>query len=129
MRVLADTHALLWFAEGDPRLSATARGILNDADTNSLFVSIASFWEISLKVGLGKLAVQPSYDEFLDRLINESNFLVLPINIHHTKVIPSLPFHHRDPFDRMLIAQAIAEDLPIVGADIAFDAYPIRRLW
>ena len=127
MKALLDTHALLWWLSDDPALSARARRAITAAD-NEIFVSAASAWEIAIKNKRGKLDIQ----NLLDRLpqeIEEEGFLVLPISIEHGLRAGALPEHHRDPFDRMLIAQAQAEQLPIVSNDTVFDSYGIKRIW
>ncbi|MBZ5511858.1 MAG: type II toxin-antitoxin system VapC family toxin [Acidobacteriia bacterium] len=127
MKALLDTHALLWWLSDDPALSARARRAITAAD-NEIFVSAASAWEMAIKNKRGKLDIQ----NLLDRLpqeIEEEGFLVLPISIEHGLRAGALPEHHRDPFDRMLIAQAQAEQLPIVSNDTVFDSYGIKRIW
>lgn len=128
MRLLLDTHAFLWFVLNDPQLSAGAQSLLIDP-ANDVLVSPASYWEIAIKVRLGKLDLHAPYDDFLQRGILGNDFDILPIEPRHTSVLTSLPLHHRDPFDRLLIAQARIEAIPIVSMDAAFDAYGIRRLW
>jgi PIN domain nuclease of toxin-antitoxin system len=129
MKILVDTHALIWFAEGDPRLSAESRRLLDDPTGNDLLVSVVSCWEIAVKVSIGKLGVHPSYARFIRTTLRGGGFRLLPVRLKHTVVVASLPLHHRDPFDRMLIAQAISENIPVVSADPAFDAYSIVRVW
>jgi PIN domain nuclease of toxin-antitoxin system len=127
VKALLDTHALLWWLSDDPSLSARARRAITAAD-NEIFVSAASVWELAIKNKKGRLDVQ----DLLDRLpqeIEEEGFLVLPISIEHGLRAGALPEHHRDPFDRMLIAQAQAEHLPIVSNDTVFDSYGIKRIW
>ena len=127
MKALLDTHALLWWLSDDPSLSARARRAIAGTD-NEIFVSPVSAWEMAIKNQRGKLDVQ----DLLDRLpqeIEEEGFLVLPISIEHGLRAGALPEHHRDPFDRMLIAQAQAEHLPIVSNDTVFDSYGIKRIW
>ncbi|MDQ3847554.1 MAG: type II toxin-antitoxin system VapC family toxin [Thermoproteota archaeon] len=127
MKLLLDAHTFLWFIDDNPRLSARAKGLLeSDAD---LLLSVASLWEISIKVSLGKLSLSQPYDIFVPQQLADNVIDVLPINLTHLSAVSILPFHHRDPFDRMLIAQAIVEQLPVVSIDAAFDAYSIRRLW
>ena len=128
MRLLLDTHTFLWYIQGDPRTSARARQLIEDP-ANQIFLSIASLWEIAIKVALGKLALNERFDLLIPREIKDGGFLTLAIDVPHTIVVSTLPHHHRDPFDRMLIAQAMAEGMPIVGADPAFDAYGVTRLW
>lgn len=129
MRVLADTHALVWFALTDPRLTATARAVLEDP-ANEVFVSPASYWEIAIKVHLGKwqLGSQP-YPDLIDSLWTVYGFRVLPILPDHAARLIGLPDHHRDPFDRLLVAQATADGLSLVSADAIFDRYGVSRVW
>jgi PIN domain nuclease of toxin-antitoxin system len=128
MRLLLDTHAFLWFVLNDPQLSANAQTLINDP-TNDVLISPASYWEIAIKVGLGKLKLHASYDDFMKRGIDGNDFEILPIEPWHTSLLTTLPLHHREPFDRLLIAQARVEAVPVVGNDAAFDAYGVRRLW
>lgn len=126
MRVLLDTHTFLWFIGGDRQLGADARRLIED-EGNTRYLSIASAWEIAIKVGIGKLDVRMSLASFWDQIPGNGT-AILPIATEHLSVVAALPLHHRDPFDRLLIAQALAERLPIVSADPLFDAYPIARL-
>ncbi|HEV3145946.1 MAG TPA: type II toxin-antitoxin system VapC family toxin [Gemmataceae bacterium] len=128
MTVLLDTHAFLWFVLNDPQLSVLARVTISDPN-NVVLISPASYWELAIKISTGKYSLTEPLDVFMHRQLTANQFAVLPIQIEHAAVIASLPFHHNDPFDRMLIAQAIAENISIVGNDIAFDSYPISRLW
>jgi PIN domain nuclease of toxin-antitoxin system len=128
MRLLLDTHTFLWFVLNDPQLSAAAQNLINDP-TNDIIISPASYWEIAIKVVLRKLDLHASYDDFMYRGINGNDFEILQIEPRHTSLLTTLPLHHRDPFDRLLIAQAMIETIPIVGIDAAFDAYGVRRLW
>lgn len=128
MNLLLDTHALLWFVLGDARLSATARQLIEDA-ANTKFVSPAAYWEIAIKISIGKYALNEPYDTFMDRAIRQNGFLILPIEPRHTPLLTNLPFHHRDPFDRLMIVQAMAEGFALVSTDSAFDAYSVQRLW
>lgn len=127
MRALIDTHTLLWHIEGSSKLSAKAREVI-DLKTNSIFFSIASVWEIAIKLGLGKLALQNPFNE-LEELLTELEIETLQISFKDAGQYLALPLHHRDPFDRMLIAQAMKNSLAIVSADPAFDAYNVQRVW
>jgi PIN domain nuclease of toxin-antitoxin system len=127
-RLLLDTHTLLWFVWDDPALSATAKTLIEDA-RNEKLVSVASCWEISIKAGLGKLVLGESSSSFLVRELATNNFQLLPISLTHVTAVEHLPPHHRDPFDRLLIAQAGLEGLEVVGGDAAFDAYGVSRHW
>jgi PIN domain nuclease of toxin-antitoxin system len=128
VRVLLDTHTLLWWLDGDRRLSRRARRVIA-ADDNTVLVSAASAWEISTKVRLGKLpgAVQVAAE--LIAILRQQKFEPLPVAVDHALRAGNLPGPHRDPFDRMLIAQAQAEDLALVSNDRVFDAYGARRMW
>ena len=128
MRVLLDTHTFLWFLLEDPQLSSTAGDVIIDP-TNDIEVSPATYWEIAIKISLGKYALPEPYDIFIEREIATNDFHILPIEPKHTAVLTTLPLHHRDPFDRLLIAQAMVEAIPILSVDPAFDAYPVTRLW
>jgi PIN domain nuclease of toxin-antitoxin system len=119
---------MLWFVWDDPKLSASAKTAIEDAGNRKL-VSIASCWEVAIKVGLGKLDLGESSRTFLPREIAANYFELLPITLDHATGVDGLPMHHRDPFDRVLVAQAIAESLTVVGADSAFDSYGVTRLW
>ena len=110
MRALIDTHAFLWFAAGDTRLSISARRVIEDAETN-VFLSIASAWEIAIKVGTGKLLLSTPFDKVIADLLDGNVIALLDITVDHTVRLTTLPFHHRDPFDRLLVAQAMAENL------------------
>ncbi len=127
MRLLLDTHAFLWFIGGDRQLSMSARRLIED-ESNIRYLSIASAWEIAIKVGVGKLDLRMPLAAFWDQ-IPGNGITLLSIGIEQLSVIAELPLHHRDPFDRLLIAQTLAERLPIVSADALFDTYPITRLW
>ncbi len=128
MRVLLDTHALLWWLDGDPHLSRRARAAIAAAD-NDVLVSAASAWEISTKVRLGKLPGAVEVAAELAAILRQQDFEPLPIAITHALRAGNLPGPHRDPFDRMLIAQAQAEDLALVSNQRVFDAYGVRRVW
>jgi PIN domain nuclease of toxin-antitoxin system len=128
MKLLLDTHTFLWFVLGDSRCSTNARSLIED-EANEKWLSPASHWEIAIKIGLGKYSLPIPFDEFIERAVDDNGFLMLSIEPKDTALLTTMPHHHRDPFDRLLIAQAIVEHLTIVSADRAFDAYPITRLW
>lgn len=128
MRVLLDTHAFLWFILDDSQLSGTAKGIIENP-ANDVAVSPASYWEIAIKIQLGKYALQEPFRQFFDTHIAVNAFEVIPIEPRHAEPLTTLPLHHKDPFDRLIIAQAMVEGIPVVSADGAFDAYPVTRLW
>ena len=128
MRLLLDTHALLWHYFGDPQCSATARLLIDDVN-HTKYVSPAVYWELAIKVGTGKFTLAESYDDFIQHAIYDNGFRILPVEPRHTVVLISVPLHHKDPFDRLMVAQAMVEGIPLVSADPALDAYPITRLW
>jgi PIN domain nuclease of toxin-antitoxin system len=130
VRMLLDTHTILWFYLGDTRLSQPARTAIEDAAHTKL-VSPASYWELAIKVSLGKFILMESYDQFIQHAIFDNGFLVLPIEPRHTAQVATLSFlsDHKDPFDRLLVAQAIVEGITIVSGDEALSQYPITRLW
>ena len=128
MRLLLDTHALLWWLNGDASLSATARALIADRD-NEAFVSAATAWEIATKHRLGKLPSVGALALDISHEIEMQGFLSLPITLSHAQDAGSLPFDHRDPFDRMLIAQALAERMALVSNEKSFDAAGVVRVW
>ncbi len=128
MRLLLDTHALLWFLLDDPRLSGLARQVIADG-ANKVEISPASYWEIAIKISLGKYELPEPFGSFMERELGSNAIGILPILPRHTAALTDLPFFHRDPFDRLIIAQAIVEGIPVVSRDDQFDAYPVRRIW
>jgi PIN domain nuclease of toxin-antitoxin system len=111
----------------DPQLSATAAALLES--DNTVVLSIASLWEIAIKVSIGKLTLPHPFEKFIPEQLALNDMTVLPIRIADCHQVVALPFHHRDPFDRMIIAQALVEDMPVVSIDTALDAYGVNRLW
>ena len=128
MKYLLDTHTLLWFLQGDKKLSDKARGLIDNSD-NRKFLSIASLWEIAIKVSLGKLALNKPFEKLFPEQLHFNRIEILDITADNLIKLTALPFHHRDPFDRLIIAQALVEELPVIGADVIFDAYGINREW
>jgi PIN domain nuclease of toxin-antitoxin system len=128
MRLLLDTHAFLWFLLDDPKLSETARNSIAEPD-NDIEISPASYWEIAIKISLNKYSLPEPYEQFMEREIATNQFRILPIEPKHTAVLTNLPFHHRDPFDRLIIAQAMVEHIPVVSRDTVFAAYPVMCIW
>jgi PIN domain nuclease of toxin-antitoxin system len=128
MRLLLDTHAWLWFVLGDNSLSPTARALIENPAHDKL-VSPASYWETAIKISTGKYALPQPFDQFISRAIDGQGFTILPVLPTHAATLSSMPFHHRDPFDRLLAAQSLVERMPIVGNDLALDAYGIQRFW
>jgi PIN domain nuclease of toxin-antitoxin system len=131
MKLLLDTQAFLWHSDGNPRMSATATALLVDP-ANELFLSMASVWEIAIKVGLKKLALSSAYVSFMTKAISAYSLAVLPITFTDCAEYQSLPFplpKHRDPFDRLIITHAKQNGLSVVGSDADFDAYGVARYW
>ena len=128
MKLLLDTHALLWWLDGDDRLSKTSMSAIGNASA-SVFVSAASAWEIATKVRIGKLPGAVEVAERFSEVVNEQDFDSLSISVEHARVAGLIPDEHRDPFDRMLIAQAQIEGLILVSNEVLFDRFGIRRLW
>lgn len=128
MRLLLDTHSFLWFILDDAQLSSTARKLVADS-ANDIEISPASYWEIAIKIRLGKYVLPQPYRQFVETQIAVNHFDILPIEPKHTALLTTMPLHHKDPFDRLIVAQALAEETPIVGIDARFDAYGVKRLW
>ena len=128
MRLLLDTHALLWWLAGDEALPPTARDAIGD-EANAVFVSAASAWEISTKHRLGKLPGAAAVAGDFEAIIASQGFFALPITLRHGRVAGMLPGPHRDLFDRMLIAQAMIEELRLVSNERVFETYGVARLW
>jgi PIN domain nuclease of toxin-antitoxin system len=128
MTLLLDTHSFLWFWWDDPQLSETAKQAICDP-THRKLVSMASCWEIAIKVSLKKLDLGAPYRGFIHQHMVRNNFELLQIADEHLAELVELPFHHKDPFDRLLVAQSLYEQIPIVSADPQFDAYRVTRIW
>lgn len=124
MRLLLDTHAFIWWMSETPTLGSQARSIINDT-ANEIFFSVASLWEMTIKRGNGKL----DFPGDLETLVVEEGFRILPIAYRHLRVLETLPRLHRDPFDRMLVSQAIADDMTLATRDTRFGAYGVSILW
>jgi len=127
MRVLVDTHALLWYLQADPNLSTLAMNTIESKD-NDVFVSIASLWEIAIKLGLNKLEIQRPFEN-LEIDLQQLDIKVLPIAFSDIQVYRSLPLYHRDPFDRIFIAQSIGNSLTIITRDALFEPYSVELIW
>lgn len=128
MRILLDTHALLWFYLDDPQLSGTAKALIFDS-AHAKVVSPASYWEIAIKISQKKYSLNKPYEEAMREAIDLNGFGYLHIEPRHTAMLTNMPFHHKDPFDRLLVAQAMTENIPIVSADSQLDSYGVQRLW
>ena len=127
-RALLDTHAFIWFIGGDPRLGRVARALLDDRE-NEILISVASLWEIAIKHSLGKLTLERPFTEFIPEQLDRQQIKILPITLKHLAEVDRLPFHHRDPFDRLIVAQSLSEAIPVVSADAALDPYGLDRIW
>jgi PIN domain nuclease of toxin-antitoxin system len=128
MKLLLDTHTLLWFIAGSQNLSASARALIEDP-ANDKFVSIVSIWETAIKVSLDKMTLTAPFDNLFPHQLQINGFELLPVSVEHTSAVTTLPFYHRDPFDRMLIAKTIIEKMTLVSIDGVFDDYGVNRLW
>jgi PIN domain nuclease of toxin-antitoxin system len=130
VRHLLDTHTLLWYALDDPQLSATATALIVDA-ANDILISPASYWEMAIKISIGKLKLQRPYEDIMDVCLKQYGFRILPIEPTHTGRLVTLPYppKHKDPFDRLLVAQALVEGIPLISGDPELDGYSITRLW
>ncbi len=130
MNLLIDTHTLIWFIEGSPDLSTKAHNLITNID-NPCFVSVASIWEIAIKLNIGKLELKNPFNK-LTSLLWENSIDLLPIRFEHTQKLIDLPFHHRDPFDRLIICQALVEKMQLISRDEHFDNYlvgEVKRHW
>lgn len=128
MRALLDTHAFIWWANADSFMSKTARDAIGDA-TNEIFLSSVTPWEMAIKIALGKLALSVPLNTFISSQISLYGFLPLPVNFEHAYRVGMLPPHHGDPFDRLLIAQAMEENLVLLTHDVKFAPYKVATLW
>jgi PIN domain nuclease of toxin-antitoxin system len=131
MNALLDTHAFLWFVSGEEDLSETAKRPILDAG-NTIAISIASLWEISIKTALGKLRINGEYASVIEDVIG-NDIEIMPITFKHTVLQHQLPFYHRDPFDRIIVSQALTENYHLISKDAMFDHYlengAIKRIW
>lgn len=126
MTLLLDTQAFLWWVTDDPRLSSRARRAI--AGTPCL-LSIASCWEMAIKASVGKLDIRRPIERFFQEQLEVNGFSLLPVSLEHAAGVAGLPFHHRDPFDRLLAAQALHQQIPIVSSDPVFRKYGVKRVW
>ena len=128
MNVLLDTHAFLWWIDNNPKLSSRAREIISDAG-NAIFLSAVSGWEIAIKARLGKLTLPGALGRFIADQLVANAFSGLPIQLSHALHVYTLPAIHRDPFDRILVAQSQLEDMPILTVDLQIAKYPVEVIW
>ncbi len=128
MRVWIDTHIFIWYLQNSEKLPSSIAILINDS-RNNVLLSIASVWEMAVKQSTGKLNIGVPYANFIEEQMRINNIELLPIMLEHLETVTTLPFHHRDPFDRLLISQAIIEDIVIVSVDSVFSLYPVQRIW
>jgi PIN domain nuclease of toxin-antitoxin system len=128
VRLLLDTHVVIWAVDDPTNLSGVATTSLQDP-SNELVVSAATIWEMAIKVGLAKLSLSQPYRTWMSRALADLGAAILPITVDHADVLVGLPRHHRDPFDRLIIAQSLVEGIAIVSADGQFDVYGVHRTW
>lgn len=128
MRLLLDTHAFLWWVDDAPQLSPVARQAIV-GEQNECFLSVASCWELAIKVSLGRIGLRKTVERFVPEQLALNSFRLLTIDFRHAARVESLPFCHRDPFDRLLVAQALTEKLTVVTADRIFADYGVTCLW
>jgi PIN domain nuclease of toxin-antitoxin system len=127
-RTLLDTHTFLWFITGNERLSGRAREVLADRE-GAMLISVASLWEIAIKYGLGKLTLDRPFQALIPGELERQRIGTLGISPDHLSELVRLPLHHRDPFDRLIVAQALSEGVPVISVDPAFDPYGVQRIW
>lgn len=128
MKALIDSHAFLWALEGNPRLGPEARGVL-DGGGNELYLSLVSIWELAIKASAGKLDLPQPASRYLEREAAARDVTLLPLRVAYVQQMELLPFYHRDPFDRMLVAQALVEDLVLLTVDRQLARYGVRVIW
>jgi PIN domain nuclease of toxin-antitoxin system len=128
VRLLLDTHTVIWWVDQDHLLSPSSYAAIADP-ANDLLLSAGTIWEIAIKVGLAKLSLSQPYRQWLSQAIADLGVTVLPVTVAYADVQAGLPHHHRDPFDRLLIAQALVENVPLISKDDTFDQYGITRVW
>ncbi len=128
MHLLLDTHTFLWYIAGDEQTSPKARELITDVE-NDVLLSVASLWEIAIKASIGKLTLSKPFEALMPEQIELNSIEVVPISLDELTTVSQLPFHHRDPFDRLLIAQALERSIPVVGVDSRFEDYGVELLW
>jgi len=128
VRVIIDTQVLIWWTNDVSNISPRVQDIIFDLD-NELWLSLVSIWEMQIKISLGKLNLPRPLPDIIATQIEENQIKILPIELYHVYTLDRLPLHHRDPFDRLIIAQSLTEKMPIASIDKAFDAYSIERIW
>jgi PIN domain nuclease of toxin-antitoxin system len=126
--LLLDTHTLFWSVEDPSQVSATAMAAMQDP-ANERLLSAATIWELAIKVGLGKIVLAMPYRQWMEKAIADLKLDILPVTVEYAERQSVLPPHHKDPFDRFMIAQALVDGIAVVGVDSAFDAYGVTRIW
>jgi len=128
MRLLLDTHTFLWWINNDPSLSCPARDAIA-SERNECFLSLVSCWELAIKVSIGKLRLTKPVERFIPEELTANDFQLLPLDFRHVAKVETLPFYHRDPFDRLLVAQVLTEKMTIISADAVLSEYGVKRVW
>lgn len=128
MTTLLDTHSFLWFVTGNEKLPISVRRLI-ESRANAILLSPASYWEIAIKISRGKYELNTTFEAFWQTGMRDNGIDMLPIEIQHAARLTAMPFHHADPFDRLLVAQALAENIPLVSDDPQLDAYGVERIW
>ncbi|MEA5507141.1 type II toxin-antitoxin system VapC family toxin [Halotia wernerae UHCC 0503] len=128
MKLLLDTHVLIWWSSSSEKLSLNVYNLIVDPN-NTLLFSIASIWEMQIKLQSSKLSLNSALPNLIERQQQVNKLQILPIELSHIYALEDLPSHHRDPFDRILIAQSIIENIPLLSIDMVFDSYPVQRIW
>jgi PIN domain nuclease of toxin-antitoxin system len=128
MRVLLDAHTMIWAGDDPAKVPAAAMSLMQDS-ANELLISAGTIWEMAIKAALGKLPLSLSFRQWLDKAIVDMRLSIMAITVDHVERITGLPFHHRDPFDRLLAAQSLTEKISLVSGDVVFDAYGVSRIW
>jgi PIN domain nuclease of toxin-antitoxin system len=128
VRLLLDTHTLLWSADDPSKLTPAALAALRDP-ANDLLLSAAAVWELAIKVGQGKIRLSMPYGKWMKTAVADLRLVLLPVTVEYAERLSALPPHHKDPFDRLMVAQALVGGIPVVGADAAFDRYGVTRIW
>ncbi len=128
MKYLIDTHTLIWIASENPKLSEKVKRLYLEPK-NEIYLSIASIWEIAIKMSLGKISLGENLESFITNHIKGNSIKILDIKVSHILIVEKLPFHHKDPFDRLIISQSIEEEIPVLGKDSIFDFYESKRIW
>jgi PIN domain nuclease of toxin-antitoxin system len=128
MRLLVDSHTVIWAVDDPAKLSSCAAQAIEDP-ANELLISAGTIWEVAIKVGLQKLSLSMPFRQWMNKAMADLGLTLLPINVEYADVQAGLPRHHGDPFDRLLVAQAQLENIPLVSADAVFDRYGLKRIW